>query len=760
MIEFGVEELIKLTEEVSLLLSQLRSVIESDFNEALRLCEHIVIHDGLLPLLSLVQCVEREIESDFAPKDTNPLHLLNASDTALMLLVEMYQVSMLHLENAGWISIGAGSVFGSSLFRNQETAETSENPVIQGDSSELTLLQWIAVLVSPTKTEPESEILWPLCVQFWNRRCNGTLLCDFKVDKVYSVIDVMKRDDAASNNADQLREFIIGPWKGFFHDSRAEQVLNSQTGISLESWQLTTMTGLCVPLLTSNPNATVLSIGLNGGILQSFLINKFPNLNLDIVEPDAEFVQIAQEYFGYSMDQSISDQPRLHVQDPLHFCQSHSVKYNAVFVDEFGFDSHKKFSGEKYRKSLLKSVIELIESEQESVVVISTENGESAIEIERICREIIDNHSDERKQQKQVTIVADMSSFSRSTDDELKTNECAFVIYIHSKSSSVLSPELWASQVGSELSFAPNVQIAQRTSPVHMKQFLSHAEIELIHHAARQARHQGACVEVRSESVGSNGVEPWFVIYFQTNNLFHNLLPGLKKKIVETVKTVDTENWKLFRALNPDEIQIRVAEYHTMSQHGRLPDPLHYDLDSLLTIDMMLTKPGVDYEGGEFQTLESDGRLIQRTFEYGDAIIFVSHKPHCVNEVRQGTRHVLVVEFWRGSERWCGHRCEAYGKKMCLIDRECKLGDNSSRENERKEENGSESDMNQSRVSIPFRLGSVIQSDLKEDIHIMQVLWEPTEPVMIDQKRIVQDSEAKQESGPLRDLNDAWDLFN
>ena len=42
----------------------------------------------------------------------------------------------------------------------------------------------------------------------------------------------------------------------------------------------------------------------------------------------------------------------------------------------------------------------------------------------------------------------------------------------------------------------------------------------------------------------------------------------------------------------------------------------------------------------------------------GDAIVFCSHRHHSVRPVTRGTRRVLVVEFWEGEERACGHRCE------------------------------------------------------------------------------------------------------
>eukprot|EP00122_Pirum_gemmata_P020077 Pgem_evm1s18782 len=55
---------------------------------------------------------------------------------------------------------------------------------------------------------------------------------------------------------------------------------------------------------------------------------------------------------------------------------------------------------------------------------------------------------------------------------------------------------------------------------------------------------------------------------------------------------------------------------------GHLPDPRHYDLDSLITIDMMLTQPNVDYQGGHLQTEELDGSIKRPEFGYGDAMVF------------------------------------------------------------------------------------------------------------------------------------------
>ncbi|KAH8092293.1 hypothetical protein JL720_5261 [Aureococcus anophagefferens] len=97
---------------------------------------------------------------------------------------------------------------------------------------------------------------------------------------------------------------------------------------------------------------------------------------------------------------------------------------------------------------------------------------------------------------------------------------------------------------------------------------------------------------------------------------------------------------------------------HEVAAGGALPDPDHYDSGSYATIDVMLSAPGVDFEGGHFETLEADGSFDRPVFDRGDALVFCSHKKHCVRPVTKGTRRVLVLEVWFGPHRTCGHRCE------------------------------------------------------------------------------------------------------
>ena len=53
-----------------------------------------------------------------------------------------------------------------------------------------------------------------------------------------------------------------------------------------------------------------------------------------------------------------------------------------------------------------------------------------------------------------------------------------------------------------------------------------------------------------------------------------------------------------------------------------------YGQGSVLTIDVMLSVPGVDFEGAEFCTLESNGQLKQYEYDEwsrGDALLFMRY---------------------------------------------------------------------------------------------------------------------------------------
>mmetsp|Transcript_624 Transcript_624/g.1028 ORF Transcript_624/g.1028 Transcript_624/m.1028 type:complete len:175 (-) Transcript_624:473-997(-) len=135
----------------------------------------------------------------------------------------------------------------------------------------------------------------------------------------------------------------------------------------------------------------------------------------------------------------------------------------------------------------------------------------------------------------------------------------------------------------------------------------------------------------------------------------------------------------------------------------------------------MLTEEGA-FEGGDLQTEEADGTLKKHEFKQGDALVFVSHKYHCVGRVRSGRRNVMVLEFWYGPERQCPHRCEHFGQEICAIDPA--QSSYTQQYSHLKQKKQLEQDVAPS-IPLPFRLGSVFTC--QEGSHeILELLWEPS----------------------------------
>jgi len=184
-------------------------------------------------------------------------------------------------------------------------------------------------------------------------------------------------------------------------------------------------------------------------------------------------------------------------------------------------------------------------------------------------------------------------------------------------------------------------------------------------------------------------------------------MSDLRKRIIDlAMSTAKKEGW--FEFTTNDDLKVRVAEYHNMGEGGSLPDPKHYDLDSCITVDMMLNNRDDDFKGGDLMTEETDGSIKEHDFCRGDALVFVSHKAHCVSNVINGIRNVFVVELWKGPERNCPHRCEIF-HGHCPLDINSRnisiVGENNSKE-------------------LPFRLGAVDTSTFHgHTLH--KLLWQP-----------------------------------
>ena len=192
---------------------------------------------------------------------------------------------------------------------------------------------------------------------------------------------------------------------------------------------------------------------------------------------------------------------------------------------------------------------------------------------------------------------------------------------------------------------------AQATPVVRLPAFLSTEEIAEIDAFHAATSHE--CGRLAKASCAVAGAALWTTTYLSTDRRFNQRFPELLQRMLTAARAADVAHFGDFgsRAV----LKPRVVEYHTVTPGGALKHEQHYDSGSVYTVDVMLARPGDDFDGGEFVGDAGDEPAFVNA---GDAIVFCSHKHHSVRPVTRGTRRVLVVEFWEGCERACGHRCE------------------------------------------------------------------------------------------------------
>lgn len=203
---------------------------------------------------------------------------------------------------------------------------------------------------------------------------------------------------------------------------------------------------------------------------------------------------------------------------------------------------------------------------------------------------------------------------------------------------------------------------AQASRVVPLPALLSAADVARVHSCA-------------SDSPSSAGKDlskhdgRWETLYLHSDGHFRRECADILAKIgreARRAEAAEPSMCQLLTSLPAQDVGCRCIEYHEVRAGGGLPDPHHHDIGSLVTVDVMLSDPAVDFEGGEFHTLESDGSMKPHIFaRMGDALMFVSHKYHCVQPVRAGLRRVLVLEFWLGPDRRCAHRCDTPPQLPC-----------------------------------------------------------------------------------------------
>jgi len=104
----------------------------------------------------------------------------------------------------------------------------------------------------------------------------------------------------------------------------------------------------------------------------------------------------------------------------------------------------------------------------------------------------------------------------------------------------------------------------------------------------------------------SAGDESWRVAFLNTHDLFEKRegYGWLIERIVERVREAGGREWDMLKDEEYGQVEVRCVEYHRQIAPGPgINDMRHYDMDSVFTVDVMLSEEG-EFEGGVFQTLE------------------------------------------------------------------------------------------------------------------------------------------------------------
>ncbi|MBN2476486.1 MAG: fused MFS/spermidine synthase [Pirellulales bacterium] len=78
----------------------------------------------------------------------------------------------------------------------------------------------------------------------------------------------------------------------------------------------------------------VLIVGLGGGTIPGFLHAHFPQMRIDVVDIDADVVEVAKTYFGFREDPTM----RAYVEDGRRFIEKRRNLYDLILLDAFSSD--------------------------------------------------------------------------------------------------------------------------------------------------------------------------------------------------------------------------------------------------------------------------------------------------------------------------------------------------------------------------------------------------------------------------------------
>ena len=722
----------KLCSQAEQLRTRLQENIDNDdLSSAIEIATESIGNDCIVALLAMVQCVDRDPENDFRPSiiahddnDDNATHyqaLNNMADVALLTLTDLYKVGELYLKSKGWVAIDQSStVSGGIIYECNETGEVSEEPNYDNLNWQMKLMLSIPILIEPGCDDVDGHVVWAATVVYYQHHGDSMVdtefeqLCKYNLEchdsSCISVIDVLKSDEDGGQSA-RLRGTYTGCWYGLYAEALGELDMKHSIGQVLESWTETTLAGLSTTnkqSSSSSPSSSyndtrILVFGLGGcGNLVSFLQNHVMNVELTVIEPSKSMVDIAVKYYQFTHVDCVT------IVDPVEYVKSgqRGGKFDTIIVNICSRDD--TFPEEIMNGDFFNGLVEMLSNHPTATLLVNS--GASVDAVSLLVNDALDIHGGHRSSGNMLVLREYLLREHTISDNE-------GVIVAARRREWSLSVEEWQREHNGEnaqLSGSMDVSSAQQTEVVLLEKFLSNEEIESIHKVAKaELASIGKATEGTALTAHSDS---WKVLYLQHNGLFQQKLSTLRQRILEAVRKVDQDNWCLFDKVN--HVNIRVVEYHQNEVHHELGDPKHYDLNSLVTMDLMLSEDGA-FEGGDLQTLEADGTLKKYEFKQGDALVFASHKYHCVDRVRSGRRNVMVLEFWYGPERQCPHRCEHFGTELCNRDPAQHLYTQqySKQSDDLKEQSTSS-------IPLPFRLGSVSICN-NESRETLELLWEP-----------------------------------
>jgi hypothetical protein len=154
-----------------------------------------------------------------------------------------------------------------------------------------------------------------------------------------------------------------------------------------------------------------------------------------------------------------------------------------------------------------------------------------------------------------------------------------------------------------------------------------------------------------------HGTALHYKYYLQADSMAVSRDPTLVDKLRDAMLAVDADNWKFVEGCGgSSRVSVRLLEYHFYETGGDLTVGFtrHYDGGSLMTMVVLLSEPGIDFDGGVLSVSDASSWQFGSNECYvdvplrnaGDAVVFPSHKYHNVSSITRGKRNVAVMEIW------------------------------------------------------------------------------------------------------------------